>query len=119
MSQSEVRGTLVEGLTDGDIWRLDIFEGSEYERMPVKVRVLESKGRAGDPEHKNVEGEEIDAQTYIWTAAQQRLETEEWDFDQFVKEKMSRWVGRDAADEGFQGKIPNTRTALRGGGNEC
>ena len=27
-----VRGTLVQGLTDGDIWRLDIFEGGEYKR---------------------------------------------------------------------------------------
>ncbi|KAF1928161.1 uncharacterized protein M421DRAFT_101040 [Didymella exigua CBS 183.55] len=99
---SEVRGTLVEGLTDGDIWRLDIFEGSEYERQYVKVKVLESKGRAGDTEHKDVEGEEVSAQTYIWIAGKQRLEMEEWDFDHFVKDKMSRWVGREAADEGFR-----------------
>ncbi|KAJ4339579.1 hypothetical protein N0V95_007743 [Ascochyta clinopodiicola] len=102
--ENEVRGTLVEGLTDGDIWRLDIFEGSEYERQSVRVRVLEAKGRAGDAEHKDVEGEEVDAQTYIWTAGLNRLETEEWDFDHFVKEKMGRWVGREAADEGFQGR---------------
>lgn len=101
---SEVRGTLVEGLTDGDIWRLDIFEGGEYERQDVRVRVLDSKGRAGDAELRDVEGEEVQAQTYIWIAGQHRLETEEWDFDHFVKEKMSRWVGRDAADEGFQGR---------------
>ncbi|KAF3039009.1 hypothetical protein E8E12_006133 [Didymella heteroderae] len=99
---SEVRGTLVEGLTDGDIWRLDIFEGDEYERRHVKVRVLKSKGRAGDAEHEDVEGDEVSAQTYIWIAGEHRLESEEWDFDHFVKEKMSRWVGREAADEGFQ-----------------
>ena len=102
--ESEVRGTLVEGLTDGDIWRLDIFEGDEYERRDVRVRVLEAKGRAGDSEHTDVLGEEVQAQTYIWTAGEGRLETEEWDFDHFVKEKMSRWVGREAADEGFQGR---------------
>lgn len=101
---SEVRGTLVEGLTDGDIWRLDIFEGDEYERQNVAVRVLESKGRAGDAEHGDVEGEEVQAQTYIWIAGEQRLETDEWDFEHFVKEKMSRWVGREAADGGFQGR---------------
>ncbi|UPX19913.1 uncharacterized protein EKO05_0010162 [Ascochyta rabiei] len=100
--EDEVRGTLVEGLTDGDIWRLDIFEGHEYERQSVRVKVLEAKGRAGDAEHKDVEGEEVDAQTYLWTAGEHRLETEEWDFDHFVKEKMSRWVGGEAADEGFQ-----------------
>lgn len=102
--ESEVRGTLVQGLTDGDIWRLDIFEGSEYERHSVKVKALETKGSAGGEEHKHVEGEEIDAQTYIWTAGAHRLEAEEWDFDHFVKEKMSRWVGKEAADEGFQGR---------------
>lgn len=101
---SEVRGTIVQGLTDGDIWRLDIFEGDEYERRDVKVNILESKGRTGDNEHKDVEGEEVQAQTYIWIAGEHRLETEEWDFDHFVKEKMSRWVGHDAADEGFQGR---------------
>ena len=118
-SENEVRGTLVEGLTDGDIWRLDIVEGSEYDRMPVKVRVLESKGRVGDSEHKNVEGEEVDAQTYVWAAGEQRLEIEEWDFDQFVKEKMSRWVGRDAAEEGLQGRIPKNSTALWGIEDAC
>lgn len=102
--ESEVRGTLVEGLTDGDIWRLDIFEGDEYERKDVRVRVLESKGRAGDAEHRDVEGDEVSAQTYVWIAGEHRLESDEWDFDHFVKEKMSRWVGREAADEGFQGR---------------
>ena len=101
LAENEVRGTLVEGLTDGDIWRLDIFEGSEYSRQDVKVHVLSSKGRAGDPEHQDVLGEEVQAQTYIWIAGEHKLETEEWDFDHFVKEKMSRWVGREAADEGF------------------
>ncbi|KAJ4322509.1 hypothetical protein N0V94_002385 [Neodidymelliopsis sp. IMI 364377] len=103
-SQSEVRGTLVEGLTDGDIWRLDIFEGTEYERREVKANVLESKGRAGDSDHPDLEGEEVAAQTYVWTAGEHRLEAEEWDFDHFIKEKMGRWVGREAADEGFQGR---------------
>lgn len=99
---SSVRGTLVTGLTDGDIWRLDIFEGDEYERRDVSVRVLEGKGRAG-AEQEDVEGEEVSAQTYIWIAGEQRLESGEWDFEHFVKEKMSRWVGREAADEGFKG----------------
>lgn len=104
---SQVRGTLVQGLTDGDIWRLDIFEGAEYERQDVSVRVLDSKGRAGDADHADVEGEEVLAQTYIWIAGEHRLDAGEWDFDHFVKEKMSRWVGKEAADEGFQGRQSN------------
>jgi hypothetical protein len=97
-----VRGTLVTGLTDGDIWRLDIFEGSEYARRKVRVRVLQEAKKAGDAQ----EGEVVEAETYIWTAGAKRLEAEEWDFDEFVREKMGRWVGREGveADEGFKGR---------------
>lgn len=108
----EVRGTLVQGLTDGDIWRLDIFEGSEYARRPVRVRVLEAKGRVGDAEHGHVEGEEVDAQTYVWTAGVHRLEAAEWDFEHFVAEKMARWVGREAEDEGFRGALFSVQEGL-------
>ncbi|KAF2024217.1 hypothetical protein EK21DRAFT_79195 [Setomelanomma holmii] len=112
-ANTSVRGTLVTGLTDGDIWRLDIFEGSEYERQKVRVRVLESKSKGeegmGDlsqNEEENIEGEEVEAETYIWIAGVDRLEPEEWDFAEFVRDKMKRWVGREAADmdEGFQGR---------------
>jgi hypothetical protein len=107
-----VRGTLVTGLTDGDIWRLDIFEGSEYLRRKVNVRVLQHERKGGgmgdvqQAEEENKEGEEVEAETYIWIAGAQRLEAEEWDFAEFVRDKMKRWVGREAAetDEGFQGR---------------
>ena len=38
---ASVLGTLVSGLTDGDIHRLGIFEGSEYTLHAVKVRTLQ------------------------------------------------------------------------------
>lgn len=110
---SSVRGTLVEGLTDGDLWRLDIFEGSEYARQKVCVRVLEQEeesgggiGNVSQVERANIEGEEVDAESYIWIAGAGALESEEWDFAEFVRDKMSRWVGREAAetDEGFAGR---------------
>lgn len=94
--ESEVRGTLVTGLTDGDVWRLDIFEGSEYQRGGVRVRVL-GEGEEGR------EGGEVEAQTYIWVAGEGRLEAQEWDFEHFVREKMGRWVGVEVEDEGFKG----------------
>jgi hypothetical protein len=112
-SKSSVRGTLVEGLTDGDIWRLDIFEGSEYKRRKVSVHVLETKkgnddgmGDLSQKEDENVEGEQVEAETYIWIAGANRLEQEEWDFAEFVRDKMKRWVGKEGAevDEGFQGR---------------
>jgi len=114
-----VRGTLVTGLTDGDMWRLDTFEGAEYQRRKVRVRVLlqEEAGGAGRVEtevlprrrsrgNTNEGGEEIEAETYIWVAGAHRLRPEEWDFEEFVRDKMTRWIGWDAAgaDEGFQGR---------------
>ncbi|KAH7067884.1 AIG2-like family-domain-containing protein [Paraphoma chrysanthemicola] len=115
-ANTSVRGTLVTGLTDGDIWRLDIFEGSEYQRRKVQVRVLEPPSKSknedqeegmGDltqPPEDNIEGEQVEAETYIWIAGAAHLEPQEWDFAEFVRDKMRRWVGREAAetDEGFQ-----------------
>ena len=94
-----VRGTYVTGLTDGDIWRLDIFEGDEYERVRVKVRILQEVG--GEDGKGNVVGEELEGETYVWVAGRERLEEEEWDFGEFVREKMGRWIGRGE----FEGEL--------------
>lgn len=91
---SSVRGTYVTGLTDADMWRLDIFEGDEYERRKVRCRVLEADGQ---------EGEEVVAETYVWIAGEERLEDAEWDFEQFQREKMRFWVGQEGEGE-FAGK---------------
>jgi hypothetical protein len=88
---STVRGTFVKGLTDGDLWRLDIFEGDEYERKSVQVSLLNSAGD-GNVTGKS-SGEEVSTQTYVWIAGRDKLEEGEWDFDDFVRDKMSRWVG--------------------------
>ncbi|KAF2427551.1 hypothetical protein EJ08DRAFT_575677, partial [Tothia fuscella] len=90
---STVRGTLVTGLTDGDIWRLDIFEGDEYRRAKVKVRVINDEGNVNVEPEEGQLGEEVEAETYCWIAGKQHLEESEWDFEEFVREKMNRWVG--------------------------
>lgn len=92
-----VRGTYVTGLTDGDIWRLDIFEGREYSRQKVKARVLTQVG--DDAGEGNVEGNEVEADTYLWIAGEDRLESSEWDFGEFQREKMRFWVGAEGAGE--------------------
>ncbi|KAF9641461.1 AIG2-like protein [Lasiodiplodia theobromae] len=98
---SSVRGTLVTGLTDADMYRLDLFEGDEYERRRVRVRVIAGAkvDAAGLPEGGEAEGEEVEAETYIWTAGEQALEDDEWDFDEFVREKLRFWVGEGADHE--------------------
>ncbi|KAK3051060.1 hypothetical protein LTR09_007810 [Extremus antarcticus] len=88
---ASVRGTYVSGLTDADIWRLDIFEGSEYERVFVKAKLLEKVGDEGG--EGNVEGEEVDAETYVWCGRRSALDEREWDFGEFQREKMKYWVG--------------------------
>ena len=44
MKGATVRGTYVTGLTDNHILRLDMFEGSEYTRQKVSVRLLKEGG---------------------------------------------------------------------------
>ena len=90
-SSSCVRGTHVQGLTAADQWRLDIFEGEQYERIKVKLRLLDAE---------NHECEEVEAETYVWIASKDELEDREWDFEEFRKEKMARWVGRSKEYEG-------------------
>ncbi|TVY52003.1 Protein AIG2 B [Lachnellula cervina] len=77
-----VQGTFVTGLSDADIFHLDMFEGSEYTRMGVKVELPDGQR---------------DAETYVYTAGDERLEKREWDFEEFCREKLHRWV--DDSDE--------------------
>jgi len=77
-----VRGSYVTGLVQSDIWRLDAFEGSQYDRCSVDVEVIEG------PE----KGKKVKAETYIFTAGVSQLEDEEWDIEEFMKEKMHRWT---------------------------
>lgn len=100
-----VRGTCVHGLTDGDFFRLDIFEGDEYERRKVKIRTLEVEG--DEHGNGNIEGGEIVVDTYIWVAGEDELEEGEWDFGDFKREKMQRWIAH--RDE-YDGKISGFAT---------
>ena len=105
-----VRGLLVTGLRDMDLKHLDTFEGCQYTREVVKVRVL----REGEEDEKNggekgakadqvgSEGELVEAQTYVWSEDVKYLEEEEWDFEEFRREKLHWWDGvMDWEDSGF------------------
>jgi gamma-glutamylcyclotransferase (GGCT)/AIG2-like uncharacterized protein YtfP len=95
-----VRGTLVSGLTDGDMWRLDIFEGSEYVRQTVQARpIVRNQDSKTEPKDEDL-GNDIECETYVWIAPEEDLEDGEWDFEEFVREKIARWVGESAEVEG-------------------
>ncbi|KAH0545270.1 hypothetical protein FGG08_000569 [Glutinoglossum americanum] len=118
-TNSTVRGTFVTGLTEGDIHRLDIFEGSDYTRKKVKVRVL---AKVGDDSGKgSVEGDEVETETYVWTSGEDELEPGEWDFGEFVREKMAWWAGSNEeyreVDEAMQ-SLSADPTSGRGTGEQ-
>ncbi|KAI5918083.1 AIG2-like family-domain-containing protein [Camillea tinctor] len=87
-----VRGMYVTGLTDANIFHLDNFEGSEYDRKTVKVRLL---SKVGDDEGKgNVEGQEVECDVYVFKSPED-LEDREWDFHEFRTQKMKKWTRED------------------------
>lgn len=114
---SSVLGVVVSGLTDGDIYRLDQYEGDEYEMQPVKVRLIRNpseKSESGAQKEDSPDShlrdvlnaagadvidekeEDVDAKTYIYTAGDGQLEDAEWDFESFKKEKMAWWIERNS-----------------------
>ncbi|EMF11888.1 uncharacterized protein SEPMUDRAFT_117850 [Sphaerulina musiva SO2202] len=113
-----VRGVYVTGLTASDISRLDTFEGDEYTRQKVSIRLLQeegdekknSSGEGGNSKLSAETGEKeekeehlLPCETYIWTSHPSRLENREWDFAEFVREKQHKWVG-SAGDAEYAGE---------------
>ncbi|KAI2793936.1 hypothetical protein POX_a00524 [Penicillium oxalicum] len=105
-SETAVLGVLVSGLTEGDMYRLDRYEGSEYVKESVKVRTLHSKAHgkvtSEDELFKELnaaesgaarEGDEVLATTYVWVAGKECLEEAEWDFERFKRDRLAWWVG--------------------------
>ncbi|TLS30575.1 hypothetical protein PpBr36_03128 [Pyricularia pennisetigena] len=91
-AEHTVRGTYVTGLTEANLVKLDFFEGSEYDRLPVKVKLLEKVGV--DKGEGNVEGAEVETNTYVFRD-KALLEDKEWDFDHFRNERMKHWTRED------------------------
>jgi hypothetical protein len=107
---ASVIGTVVSGLNEMDIIRLDGFEGSMYERKKVRARVLEEQVWDGDGKIDEdawqrvsgvAEGERkmVWAETYVWDLEWERLEEEEWTYEEFRRDKMKRWVDEDDNEE--------------------
>ncbi|KAL1837659.1 hypothetical protein VTJ49DRAFT_3535 [Mycothermus thermophilus] len=84
-----VIGVFATGLTNANMAKLDYFEGPEYERRTVKVRVLDKVGNLKGEGH--VEGDEKSAQTYVFLH-DKFLEEKEWDLEEFRREKLKFWT---------------------------
>lgn len=59
----------------------------------MKIRVLNEVGN--DTGQGNVEGEQVEVETYVWIDGREELEDEEWDFAEFKRDKLRMWVGTD------------------------
>lgn len=91
-AEHSVFGMFAEGLTKANLAKLDYFEGAEYERRTVKVKLLE---KVGDVKGEgNVEGEEREAQVYVFIPTQ-HLEEKEWDLEEFKRDKLKLWTRGD------------------------
>ncbi|KAF5367492.1 hypothetical protein D9758_003740 [Tetrapyrgos nigripes] len=109
--ERSVRGTLVTGLTEGDLDYLDQFEGSEYNRVRVDVHPL---GELLDISNHSIEDDStylppvpppirnpddlsrpVQADTYVYIDSF-NLEPKLWSFEDFVRHNAWRWHGKEA-----------------------
>ncbi|EJD49577.1 PLP-dependent transferase [Auricularia subglabra TFB-10046 SS5] len=97
--QRSVQGILVSGITQQDMALLDDFEAEEYARelLPVTPLAPETPldGLNVVPDmHKLPDGSEptVHAMVYIWAGDYNQLKAEAWSYEEFVREKMWRWV---------------------------
>ncbi|KAM0435370.1 hypothetical protein ACHAPT_003464 [Fusarium lateritium] len=80
-----VLGVYATGLTDANIHKLDSFEGSEYTKKAVQVKLVKKDG------DKTTEGEIKETTVYVYNNPN-NLEKVEWDFEEFRKSKMQFWT---------------------------
>lgn len=81
----KVLGIYATGLTDANVDKLDIFEGSEYIKETVEVKLLAKDGT------EVVGGETKKTSVYVFMHPD-ILEKREWDFEEFRQQKMQQWT---------------------------
>ncbi|KAF8934544.1 hypothetical protein BGZ58_005628 [Dissophora ornata] len=92
----KVEGLLVFGHTMMDRFRLDQFEGSEYTREVLQVKVLDPVPGAYNVQGQSMPltaGDIVSAYVYVFTGPHEHLDrTKEWDFDAFQREHVAIWM---------------------------
>ncbi|KAF7559006.1 hypothetical protein G7046_g5161 [Stylonectria norvegica] len=83
-----VLGIFVTGLTEANLMKLDFFEGSEYDRKTVTVKLVKNDA------NEATEGESRKASAYVFNSPE-FLEKREWDFEEFRNQKMQAWTRGD------------------------
>ncbi|KAF9921340.1 hypothetical protein FBU30_008678 [Linnemannia zychae] len=111
--QELVEGLLVFGHTPLELARLDQFEGSEYPRSILPVRLLSSvpssytiDGRVQGYEA----GETIDAFVYLFTGPLEHLDLNRpWDYEKFKQDHVKDWM---TVDTTFQAMVERSEKAM-------
>ena len=100
LESQRVLGTIVRGLLEMDIRRLDIFEGDTYIRQKIDAYPLEDITDA--THHVQSPQKVIQAETYVWKEEYlSQLDFEEWDFEEFRREKLKYWAGPEIMREDY------------------
>ena len=103
-ASSSVLGTIVTGLSDADVFRLDLFEGDQYDRKQVKAFLLESEAKPDGKVQPMSGGVEV--MTYVFkTKYRDALEDGEWDFEEFRREKLGFWIGEGVTRDDYEGEF--------------
>ncbi|KAK0739539.1 hypothetical protein B0T21DRAFT_362820 [Apiosordaria backusii] len=99
----KVFGMYASGLTRANMTKLDYFEGPQYVRRTVDVKLLD---KVGDLKGEgNVEGETKRAEVYVFNPFHEdHLEDKEWDLEEFKRDKLQSWT---RAGYVFEGCDPN------------
>ncbi|KAG8895667.1 hypothetical protein FRC01_012262 [Tulasnella sp. 417] len=100
-----VRGVVVKGLTSKDIESLDFFEGDQYSRDEVLCALITEFKRLSAVDTQQLLAKSgtlpspssatVPTFVYRWNDPLKRLSSETWNYDQFLKEKLWRWLDRE------------------------
>ncbi|KAF9143529.1 hypothetical protein BGX30_000218 [Mortierella sp. GBA39] len=108
-----VSGLLVFGHTPLELHRLDEFEGSEYPRSTIPVRLssaVPSTYTIDGRVEGYAEGEMVDAYVYLFSGPMEHLDLERpWDYEKFKQEHVKDWMTVDAT---FQSMVERSEKAM-------
>ncbi|KAG0056260.1 hypothetical protein BGZ83_005815 [Gryganskiella cystojenkinii] len=115
--EATVEGLLIFGLTDQDRYRLDQFEGPEYPRSTLTVKVHEPVPaewtllKANDIEQDDYIPETtLQAFVYTFTGPLVHLDrTRPWDYEAFKRDHLSTWMTKSPT---FASMVERTTEAM-------
>lgn len=86
-----VQGKVYHQLTDHDWYRLDWFEGEEYQRHVATVHLQQASTSVGNDSKTDA----VSCPLYLWSNPIAELNTlQEWDYDAFVQQHLEQYIAK-------------------------